>query len=223
MPLLCRNRLRHDFFTSTCMETILIPQQKEGKHNDLYFSADFATRDEAVDCFKRAYKRLLNPKVWHELGGIFSGEFVLVDETGNQPHRLAQLGDIYRIDLPGPGTSAGNGYDWVRIDAIDDRSDETGEEELFSLRVAPTFNPSHATPVTAHFFKPGASSTFVVSRTGNQVKAGYHGRNEVPNNDTVSTIDNLRNSMMGTAALAGLSEIQWSSMMEALLKPELGG
>jgi hypothetical protein len=204
------------------METTLIPEHNEGKQNDLQFSANFNNREEAVDCFKRAHKRLLNPGVWHELGGVFSGEFVLVNETGNQPSRVAEIGDMYRIDLPGPGPKAGNGYDWVRIDAIDDRSDETAEEELFSIRVMPTNNPYDKAPVTAHFFKAGASSTFVVKRTHNEVTAYYHGRNEVTNNETGNTADNVRNSLMSTAALAGLSELQWSAMIKALLKPELG-
>jgi hypothetical protein len=203
------------------METTLIPEHKEGKQNDLHFSAVFDDREKAVDCFKRAQKRLLNPGVWHKLGGIFSGEFVLVNETGNQPQRLAEAGDMYRIDLPGPGPRAGNGYDWVRIDAIDDRSDETLDDELFAIRVSPTFNPYNATPVTAHFFKAGASSTFVIKRNRNQVIAEYHGRNEVTNNETGNLVDNARNSMMGTAALAGLSELQWSALIKALLEPEL--
>lgn len=210
------------FFVNLFMETTLIPEHKEGKQNDLQFTADFTEREDAVDCFKRAHKRLLNPKVWHELGGIFSGEFVLVNETGNQPHRLAEAGDMYRIDLPGPGPKAGNGYDWVRIDAIDDRCDETADDELFAIRVSPTFNPYNAAPVTAHFFKAGASSTFVIKRNQNQVIAEYHGRNEITNNETGNLIDNARNSMMGTAALVGLSELQWSAMMKALLEPELG-
>jgi hypothetical protein len=204
------------------MDTSLIPEHKEGKQNDLHFVAGFNNRDEAIDCFKRAQKRLLNPAIWHELGGIFSGEFVLVNETGNQPHRLAEIGDMYRIDLPGPGPKAGNGYDWVRIDAIEDRSDEAADEEIFSLRVAPTYNPYNATPVTAHFFKAGASSTFVIKRKQNEVSADYHGRNEVTNNETGNTVDDVRNSLMGTAALAGLSELQWSAMTKALLKPVVG-
>lgn len=205
------------------MQTQIIPQHTEGKQNDLSSVMNHTEREKAVDCFKRAMKRLRNPKVWHELGGIFSGEFVLVNDTGNQPHRLAEVGDLYRIDLPGPGPKAGNGYDWVRIDAIDDQSDETADEELFAMRVSPTVNPYIESPATAHFFKAGASSTFVATRNGNEVRAEYHGRNEVPNNETGNTVDNIRNTMMGSAALAGLSEIQWSNMIKALLEPELGG
>jgi hypothetical protein len=205
------------------METTLIPVHTAGKQNDLFHSSLLQTRDEAVDCFKRAYKRLLNPKTWHELGGVFSGEFVLVNNHGEQLNRLAQVGDLYRIDLPGPGSRTGDGYDWVRVDAIDDRSDESTEEELFAIRISPTVNPDNATPVTAHFFKAGASSTFVIKRNGNEVTAEYHGRNEVPNTQTGSTVDNIRNAVMGTSAMAGLSEIQWKTMIIALLEPELGG
>src|SRR6187402_927064 len=116
------------------METTLIPVHIEGKQNDLVHSLVVQTRDEAVDCFKRDYKRLLNPKTWHELGGIFSGEFVLVNDHGEQLNRLAQVGDLYRIDLPGPGSGTGDGYDWVRVDAIEDYSEQSADEELFAIR-----------------------------------------------------------------------------------------
>lgn len=205
------------------MDTFLIPEQKEGKHNDLEHSVSFAGAEEAKDCFRRAQKRLLNPKTWHELGGTFSAEFVLVDSAGAMPKRLAQVGDMYRIDLPGPGPKSGNGYDWVRVDAIDDRSDANNEEELFALRLVPTCNPYNRNPATAHFFTASASSTFIIKREGTKVTASYHGRNETANRDTQSGIDNIRNAVMGSAALAGLSELQWTSLLHSLLSPELGG
>lgn len=205
------------------MDTFLIPEQKEGKHNDLEHSVSLVDMEEAGDCFRRAKKRLLNPKIWHELGGIFSAEFVLVDSAGETPRRLAQVGDMYRIDLPGPGPKAGNGYDWVRVDAIDDRSDDQSGEELFALRLVPTCNPYNRNPATAHFFTASASSTFILRRNGTEVTASYHGRNETANRDTNSGMDNVRNAVMGSAALAGLSELQWTSLLHSLLSPELGG
>ena len=205
------------------MEATIVPQHTQGKKNDLVHTVSFATREQAHDCFKRACKRLRNPKIWHELVGMFGGEFVLVNETGNEPYRLAEIGDMYRINLPGPGPKAGNGYDWVRVDAIEDKSDETGNEELFAMRIAPTVNPYNESPSTAHFFKAGASSTFVIKNMTNQVSASYHGRNEIANTETESTVDNVRNAIIGSAALAGLSEIEWNTMIKALLEAELGG
>lgn len=205
------------------METSLIPEHTEGKQNDIQFSNTSPDREKAVDCFKRAYKRLLNPPVWHELAGFMSGEFVLVGADSKELHRLAKPGDLFRIDLPGPGPRSGDGYDWVKVEEIEDKSDENAEEELFAMRVSPTVNPDNSNPATAHFFKAGASSTFVIHRAGNTVTASYHGRNEMPNNETHSTTDNIRNTVVAASAALGFSEVQWSALTKALLEPEIGG
>lgn len=205
------------------METTIIPAHTEGKQNDLNASVTLPSREEATDTFKRAYKRLLNPPVWHELGGTLSGEFALVGIAGNELKRLAQTGDLFKIDLPGPGPGVGEGYDWVRVDAIDDQSNESGDEELFAMRISPTVNPGTADKDVAHFFKGSASSTFVIHRRGNEVSASYHGRNEMPNNETGSKVDNIRNTVIAATAAIGLSELQWKSLINGFLKPEIGG
>jgi hypothetical protein len=205
------------------MQATLIPVNTEGKQNDLRFSVTLPDHEKAVDCFKRACKRLLNPPVWHELGGFLGGEFTLISDKGGALKRLAKEGDLFQIDLPGTGPKVGGGYDWVKVDAIEDRSDEPGNEALFAMRVTPAVNPNNSDPATAHFFKAGASSTFVVQRKGNEVTASYHGRNEMPNNATNHAIDNIRNTVIAASAAVGLSEVQWSALIKALLEPEIGG
>lgn len=205
------------------MDNSFIPVNTEGKENNLEFSKTHDTREEAIDCFKRAHKRLLNPPVWHELGGMLTAEFRLVNRSGEVAERLAQLGDFFEVDLPGPGPTAGDGYDWVEVAGIIEKTDEHAEEEMFGIRLQPAANPNNAGGDIAHFFKAGASSTFVVSRRGNTVTASYHGRNEVPNTHTEKTIDNIRNGIVATGAVVGLSEAQWSALTKALLEAEIGG
>ncbi|MEO8173706.1 MAG: hypothetical protein ABI581_11505 [Sediminibacterium sp.] len=205
------------------METTIIPAHTEGKQNDLSVAVTLASREESTDTFKRAYKRLLNPPVWHELAGSLSGEFALVGIAGNELNRLAQTGDLFKVDLPGPGPKAGDGYDWVRVDAIDDQSNEQADEELFAMRISPTINPGVTNHDIAHFFKGTASSTFIIHRKGNEVTASYHGRNEMPNNETGNIIDNIRNSVIAATAAIGLSELQWKSLIKGFLEPEIGG
>ncbi len=205
------------------MESTIIPENREGKRNDITFDKLLDTREAAVDCFKRAYKRLQNPNIWQELTGAASASVTLFTEGGEEAHRLAQKDDFLRIDIPGPGPGAGSGYDWVQVVAVEDKTAEGAEEELFAMRAQPAHGPADLRGDVAHFFDAGASSTFVVQRLGNQVIASYHGRNEQPNNETSSTADNIRNTVVAAGAAIGLSEAQWAALMRGLLEEEIGG
>jgi hypothetical protein len=205
------------------MHTEIIPVNTQGKANDLSFSRTPDSREKAIDCFKRAYKRLLNPPVWHELAGKFTAEFHLINPAGKEAERLASVGDFFQVDLPGPGPKSGGGYDWVQVVSVDDQANENGEEEMFAMKLEPAANPATASGETAHFFKAGASSTFVISRKGNEVTASYHGRNEIPNTDTEKTFDKIRNTIVATGAAIGLSEAQWAALAKGFLEDEIGG
>jgi hypothetical protein len=205
------------------MQTGIIPVNSVGKENDLSFSRTAESNEKAIDCFKRAYKRLLNPPIWHELAGTLTAEFRLVNSSGKEAERLASVGDLFMIDLPGPGTKAGSGYDWVKVVSIVDETNENAEDEMFAMKLQPAPNPATASNETAHFFQAGASSTFIVTRKGLTVSASYHGRNEVPNTGTESAMDNIRNTIVATGAAIGLSEAQWSALCKGFLEDEIGG
>jgi hypothetical protein len=200
----------------------VIPTNYIGKSLDLeeYVTEFFFY--EAASTFKRAYKRLLNPPIWHELAGTASASFKLVAKNDPNPHRLAQTGDYFRIDIPGPGPAAGGGYDWVRVDSIRENYDLFADES-FSITLKASQNPYSPETGTAHFFTESATSTFNVIRKGRIVKITYHGRNEVPNVKKVSMGDKLRNSVIASGALAGLSELQWGALIKGLLQKEIGG
>lgn len=201
----------------------LIPENIVGKANDIEHTVTLPDSEQAKDTFKRAYKRLLNVPVWHELCGAASAEFVLTDSTGKEVHRLAEPGDHFKIDIPGPGTKTGDGYDWAQVEKIEDNSAPENSSENFGLRVCAAKNPQSASEATAHFFKGDATSTFIIQRAGNTVIASYHGRNEIVNTDTGEALDNLRNTMVAGVALAAISKFQWSALMKGLLEPEIGG
>src|SRR4051812_8838862 len=119
----------------------LIPENRKGKPVDLNVSVSLSTREEALDCFKRAYKRLLNPPVWHQLSGTLSAEFVLVNDQGQEQERLAQAGDYFRIDVPGPGGHLGKGFDWVVVEAVEDKANPDAGEESVGMKVRACENP----------------------------------------------------------------------------------
>jgi hypothetical protein len=201
----------------------LIPENVTGKPSDLSFSVTSASIEEAHGCFRRAFKRLLNPPLWHELSGWGTASLELIGANSGKEKRLAKEGDYFRLDIPGPGSKAGQGYDWVTVKDITSFSDPGGLVEWAFLKVHPCANPLAANGGTAHFFKSEASSSFALERDGNVVKASYHGRNEVPNTDTKSKIDNLRNTLAAGTAMLGFSEFQWTSLLRGFLSPEIGG
>jgi hypothetical protein len=203
---------------SAIMQTSIIPEQKEGKHNDLAESRSFPDKAAAADFFDLVASRLLQPGQWSALAGAGSAAFELVDHSGMPLAREARQGDYLKIDLPGPGSVSGEGYDWVRVDEIERKGDAAAAQALLAMRVVACQNPTGTRQeAAAHFFVEGASSTFELLRKDNTVSIAYHGRNEVPNTDTGSIADNLRNAITGTLAVAGISELQWTALLKGML------
>jgi hypothetical protein len=201
----------------------LVPANVQGKPSDLEYTVSFPSLAAAIDCYNRASKRLLNPPVWHQLAGWASANFQLVGSAGEESRRLAREGDYLRIDIPGPGPKAGQGYDWVKVDRLEDHSDPQAEREWIGMRVRSWAAPFEKESDSAHFFKSDATSTYVIERIFNQVKASYHGRNEVANTSTTEGADNLRNGLVAAGAILGLSEIQWTALCKSFLEEEIGG
>ena len=200
----------------------MVPENKKGKALDLEHSVIENSPEEAITTFKRACKRLLNPPTWHELSGALSATFKLGPLTGPGVERLAQINDYIRIDIPGPGSVTGDGYDWVQVQNIIENPDPSAGES-FGMTLKAAVNPDKPEQGIAHFFGDGATSTFIVKRNGNNVTASYHGRNEIPNTKKVDLPDKIRNSIIAGGALAGISELQWAALIKGLLEKEIGG
>ncbi len=199
----------------------LIPDNKKGKPTNIEHSITLDTIEDAQDAFKRAYKRMLNINIWHKLSGFASARFLLRDQQGNEVNRLVQTGDYIQIDIPGPGPAAGGGYDWVQVEVIEDKTNAEAEEESYGMRVRSCKNPNKQGDDTAHFFTSEATSTFIIYRKHYTVFSSYHGRNEVPNAHTEKLQDNIRNTVVGAGAMAGISELQWSSLTKSFLEKEV--
>jgi hypothetical protein len=195
----------------------IIPLQTQGKANDLEEQHTAADIPDAIIVFERAVQRLKHPACWHIIAGALSASFSLFDQAGNEIAGPATENELIRIDIPGPGPGMGDGYDWVRITRMRESTD-TENKKQFAICLEPCAAPGKGTGVSAHFFKTGASSTFIIERAGSTVTASYHGRNEIVNTDTNNALDNLRNAVMGTAALAGISELQWKALLKGLLQ-----
>lgn len=161
---------------------------------------------DATAAYRLAVDRLFAVNGWHELNNSFKTQFWLCDSEGAPVDRKPVAGDYVRIDLTGPGSPSGDGYDWVRIEQIEAGD---GDDPYAAMTVTPSANPLSQDPAIAHFFAAGATNTFVVRRLGNCVTAEVHGRNEVPNTEGVPLLDRVRNESVALLGSVGLSKIQW--------------
>lgn len=195
----------------------LIPTQTEGEHNDVESMVICASAEEAHSLYSLAKDRLKSISNWHEFVGQLGTTFGITDAQGNETYKIAEEGDIFYIDMPGPGSIAGSGYDWVRIEKLAEHVD--GDQEYIVIAVRPIDNPKKHDAGTAHFFSHKSTNTFIAERYGNQVTTGVYGRNEMPNTEG-NIIDKVRNIAVGLAARHGLSGPHWQIFAQNILKTE---
>ena len=192
-----------------------IPEQKEGASTNTEDSIQLPEK-EAEHFFSVVKERLLNVNAWNKYAGEAGATFCLLDASGNPLKRIAAKGDYFEIDIPGPGSKAGEGNDFVQIEDVVEVNNE--KEQSLSILVRPSQNPKNNSKDTAHFFSESATSSFMVKKNGNKIIAGVYGRNEKPNFEASSIVDKIRNTIVATGAVLGLSKIQWKSLVSGLLK-----
>lgn len=195
-----------------------IPEQNDGGKLDTTAKAEFTSAAEAKEFYKIAKGRLLRVSEWSEICKVPLSTFTLIDPAGHKVEREALEGDYVKIDIPGPGTHSGEGFDWVRIEKI--REEITPDLAVLTLQARPSANPMNEDTNTAHFFTSQATSTFQVKQIGNTVYAEEHGRNEVANTDTSFLTDNIRNTLVGFSAKIGFSYPQWKSLVEGIVNTD---
>jgi hypothetical protein len=195
-----------------------IPAQHTGDRSDIEEHLDTSTPRQAHSTFVEASRRLLNVNEWGELSGPLSAAFALTDSQGSTLDRAPKPGDFIRINIPGPGTVGGEGYDWVRIESIDDKPNPAGNEESLAMRVRPAASPINREQDVAHFFDDTATSTFMIERKDLRVTASVHGRNEQPNKDVERPIDKMRNTVVANVATSGVASRQWTMLTKGILK-----
>lgn len=199
--------------------TEIIPAQERGGHTGASAKAELPSRHEAILLFNEAKRRLLNVNRWDELCGKGSAIFRLTNEQGNPLEVDAVEKNMYiRIELPGVAKAPGDGFDWVKVEELEHIKNVLRDEEVFGFRVRPAKSPVTGSNETAHFFTKGATSTFLIERKTNTVKALEKGRNETPNTWPSSWLSKLRNFLIGTGAMLGFAVPQWKSLVNGLLK-----
>lgn len=191
----------------------LIPDQYRGSRMDAEEQRCGKDIKDAIKIYHLGCERLLNVNRWDSLAEVSA--FQLIDNSGVRVDRAAREGDYIRIDIPGPGTMAGMGYDWVKIEQI--KSFDRENDQVLAMTVRPSAHPVSGSTEIAHFLKDIATSTFIIRRNGNEGFAEEHGRNEVANTAVRRMLDRGRNFTVGIAAKLGLSYPQWKILVKAFL------
>ena len=193
----------------------IIPGHHTGRIIDTVRSIECADTEDAKTFFREVEKRLLQVNRWHERMNGSPATFTVTDEEGREVDREVRQGDHFRISIPGPGPSAGDGYDWVRVEEV--RSVSGDDMESTGIRVRPSGGPRKEDETIAHFYSEESTSNFTVTREGNRITAGIYDRNTKPNTDA-GLKDTARDLLIGLGAVAGFSRFQWDKLAEALLR-----
>src|SRR5688572_15813579 len=101
----------------------IIPENKTGIQSNVEEEITLKSRQEALEKYNEIRKRLLNVNDWQKIAGNGSSEFRVFDEQGNPYNGPVRVGNYFRIDIPGPGPATGDGYDWVRVEAVEETGD----------------------------------------------------------------------------------------------------
>lgn len=195
----------------------VLPPQTKGKESTTTKTIEAADIETARQLFASAKKRLLDINKWDDYTSLKLTNTSLTDSNGKVIQRKPAVGDFIRADLIGPGTVAGKGFDWVRIEAMDECKPGEEAEDFFALRVRPCSHPVAANPETSHFFTSDATNTFILERKGTSVNGYVIGRNEMPNTANSKLADKIRNGAVAAASAMGFSEIQWKDFLNGVL------
>lgn len=193
-----------------------VPVQKKGAFHDNESKRSFESAELVANHFEILKDRFFSIHRWKEYGGDLSADFRLFDCVGSYVDRMPRKGDYIRIDIPGPGDIKAKGYDWVEVMKIDDRC--YGDElERYLLVCRPSAVPQSNEEHIAHFYARESSSSFIISRGIDYIKAGIYGRNEVPNISRTGFFGRIRNLLVSIGGFFQLTKIQWKSLADGFL------
>jgi hypothetical protein len=193
-----------------------IPQQRKGGFHDTEAKRYYDNPIIADEKFSVLKKRFFDVNHWRNFCGENSTDFKLCDFNGNDISRNPEIGDLVKIDIPGPGKNEGNSFDWVKITNISHEVIDSSHEK-FLITCSPAKDPFNTkNNHIAHFYGADATSNFMICKNKNCINAAIYGRNEVPNLQA-GFIDKIRNVFIGVGGILGISKIQWKCLCEGWL------
>jgi len=198
--------------------TGLIPDNTDGKSIVSESRKECDSLSEAEGLYRSAKARLLDINNWDKTAGSLLAEFRLTDEKGTEKTGVPTAGDHFKISVKAPENDAGEGFDWVKVEAVKEVSDENIQS--VAIRVRPSSSPLSDSKTVAHFYDEKSTSTFVVTRTKHVVTASVYDKNIDANHDGDGPINRLRNTLVGSGAKWFMSKLQWNNLCDGLLKGE---
>ena len=152
----------------------LIPGQGHGRANDLETHIHADTIEEAEDWFVESKDRLLDINNWAKFSPVFGSLFSLKDTHGKVLGRYVRKGDPIFIN-----TEAINDNGCLIADAVEYDDFPDDNKESFAIRlVSMVPGGVDGGEVQAAMQNIGISVTLVIERSGRQLSAFYHGRND---------------------------------------------
>lgn len=196
----------------------LVPKQFIGSKTGATSSVKAPSVGIAKALFNEAQQRLFDINNWQNLCGGKGASFQLTDKHGNALSQTKpEVGNLIKIKLPAPANEKGDGYDWVRIEELENTTNPIYDEETVGFRVRPVSNPADPSDESAHFYTDEATSTFLVVRRASTVYAMERGRNERPN-PVGGFWNRIRNIIIALAAMLGLSVPQWKMLVNGIIR-----
>lgn len=194
----------------------IVPPQFTGQEIETEATQVLTTEADAERLYNSAKKKLLEVNNWNKVAGVVTAQFQIIDEEGKEVSREVRKGDHLRIDIPGPGNKEGDGYDWVFVEEL--KEIRNGSVQSVGFRVRPDKNPFGEKNETAHFYSKEATSSFIVTRENAKVISWIVDRNLLPNTDSGSLVDKVRDVAVGISAIAGFSKVQWQGLADGLIE-----
>jgi len=204
------------------MKKDLIPFQYTGKASNTSYTIEASNNLQAQQIFLNARNKLFHVNEWHASAGRATAVFQLTDANGKEVERAVQPGDYFRIDIPGPDNQKGAGYDWVRVEEVEEQI-KHHYHVWAAIKVRPAAAPITNEKSTSHFFANEATSSFLVERRGCTVVASVFCRNEKPNDEVEGIFDVVRNTIVAVSAMLGFSKPQWKSLVKGIIKSSVIG
>ncbi|RXJ44350.1 hypothetical protein [Gelidibacter gilvus] len=200
------------------MKHPIIPEQLKGGSHDIVSMHCANTVDKAQDNYEELQRRLTAVNEWHTFSEKIKAEFVLVDPINDQSTDELKVGNLIRIDIPGPGSPSGSGYDWTEITNVE-TGNEGHEFPFFSFTVKPCPAPDTNDDTVAHFYNKESTNTFIVRRIGTCIYVEVHGRNQIENTSDAPLLDIVRNKAVAIGSKFGIGSLNWTGFTSGLLEP----
>lgn len=196
----------------------IIPAQVKGGSHDIVSMHCANSIDSAKDCFQKLQDRLMSVNEWHTFSAKVKTQFVLIDPLTDEPTTELKEGNLIQIDIPGPGSPSGSGFDWTVITdlQIGNKNEDT---PYFAFTIRPCPAPNTKDDTVAHFYDEESTNTFIVRRIGTCIYAEVHGRNQIENTSDVPVLDVVRNKAVAIGSKFGIGSLNWIGFTSALLEP----